>query len=104
MRSSDSIGPGFDGVVRPARRPAAPGLRARALRVRALLALTALLLAFAAVAAQLVKFKDVSVLGGKISFSPKLHTVFGRTYRVIKIQNNKAKLVGTVTAKVVPKL
>jgi len=58
----------------------------------------------AAVAAQLVKFKDVSVLGGKISFSPKLHTVFGRTYRVIKIQNNKAKLVGTVTAKVVPKL
>jgi branched-chain amino acid transport system substrate-binding protein len=58
----------------------------------------------AAVAAQLVKFKDVSVLGGKISFSPKLHTVFGRTYRVIKIQNNKAKLVGTVKAKVVPKL
>jgi hypothetical protein len=44
------------------------------------------------------------VLGGKISFSPKLHTVFGRTYRVIKIQNNKAKLVGTVKAKVVPKL
>ena len=44
------------------------------------------------------------MLGGKISFSPKLHTVFGRKYRVIKIQNNKAKLVGTVTAKVVPKL
>ena len=58
----------------------------------------------AAVAAQLVKFKDVNVLGGKISFSPKLHTVFGRTYRVIKIQDNKAKLVGTVKAKVVPKL
>ena len=46
----------------------------------------------------------MAVLGGKISFSPKLHTVFGRQYRVIKIQNNKAKLVGTVTAKVVPKL
>ena len=58
----------------------------------------------AALSAQLVKFKDVTVLGGKISFSPKLHTVFGRTYRVIKIQNNKAKLVGTVKAKVVPKL
>jgi branched-chain amino acid transport system substrate-binding protein len=58
----------------------------------------------AALSAQLVKFKDVTVLGGKISFSPKLHTVFGRTYRVIKIQDNKAKLVGTVKAKVVPKL
>ena len=58
----------------------------------------------AALAAQLVKFKDVNVLGGKISFSSKLHTVFGRTYRVIKIQDNKAKLVGTVKAKVVPKL
>ena len=58
----------------------------------------------AALANQLVKFKGVNVLGGRISFSSKLHTVFGRKYRVIKIQNNKAKLVGTVTAKVVPKL
>jgi branched-chain amino acid transport system substrate-binding protein len=57
-----------------------------------------------ALAAQLVKFKKVAVLGGKVSFSTKLHTVFGREYRVVKIQNNKAKLVGTVTAKVVPKL
>jgi hypothetical protein len=57
-----------------------------------------------ALAAQLQKFSHVAVLGGKISFSAKLHTVFGRQYRVIKIQNNKAKLVGTVTAKVVPKL
>ncbi|HSS81291.1 MAG TPA: ABC transporter substrate-binding protein [Gaiellaceae bacterium] len=55
-------------------------------------------------AAQLEKFKGVSVLGGKIGFSHDLHTVFGRTYRVIKIQDNKAQLVGTVTAKVVPKL
>ena len=55
-------------------------------------------------AAQLEKFKRVPVLGGAIGFSPKLHTVFGRKYRVIKIQDNKAKLVGTVTAKVVPKL
>jgi branched-chain amino acid transport system substrate-binding protein len=58
----------------------------------------------AVLAAQLQKFKGVRVLGGKISFSSKLHTVFGRRYRVIKIQDNKAKLVGTVTAKVVPKL
>ena len=32
---------------------------------------------------------------GHVSFSPKLHTVFGRQYRVIRIQNNEAKLVGT---------
>jgi len=57
-----------------------------------------------ALAAQLVKFNHVAVLGGKISFSAKLHTVFGRQYRVIKIQNNKASYVGPVTAKVVPKL
>ncbi len=53
---------------------------------------------------QLTKFKHVPVLGTRISFSPKLHTVFGRQYRVIKIQDNKAKLVGKVTAKVVPTL
>jgi branched-chain amino acid transport system substrate-binding protein len=58
----------------------------------------------AALAAQLVKFKDVKVLGGTIRFSSKFHTVFGRTYRVIKIQDNKAKFVGTVKAKVVPNL
>jgi branched-chain amino acid transport system substrate-binding protein len=57
-----------------------------------------------ALAAQLVKFKKVPVLGGKITFSKKFHTVFGRQYRVIKIQDNKPKLVGLVTAKVVPTL
>jgi branched-chain amino acid transport system substrate-binding protein len=57
-----------------------------------------------ALANQLVKFKHVPVLGSRISFSPTLHTVFGREYRVIKIQDNKAKLVGKVTAKVVPTL
>jgi branched-chain amino acid transport system substrate-binding protein len=55
-------------------------------------------------AAKIEKFKKVQTLGGKISFSPQLHTVFGRQYRVIKIQNNKATYVGAVTAKVVPKL
>ena len=53
---------------------------------------------------QLEKFKKVPVLGGKISFSKNLHTVFGRQYRVIKIQNNQAHYVGAVTAKVVPKI
>jgi branched-chain amino acid transport system substrate-binding protein len=35
---------------------------------------------------------------GKISFSPDFHSVFGREYRVIGIENGKAKLEGTVTA------
>jgi branched-chain amino acid transport system substrate-binding protein len=55
-------------------------------------------------AAQLEKFKNLPTISGKISFSPTLHTVFGRQYRVIKIQDNKAHLVGLVRAKVVPKL
>jgi branched-chain amino acid transport system substrate-binding protein len=58
----------------------------------------------AALAAQLEKFKNVPTLSGLVSFSPQLHTVFGRKYRVIKIQDNKARLVGFVTAKVVPKI
>ena len=58
----------------------------------------------AALAAQLEKFNKVPTLSGPVSFSPKLHTVFGRRYRVIKIQDNKAHLVGTVVAKVVPKI
>ncbi|HET8894190.1 MAG TPA: ABC transporter substrate-binding protein [Gaiellaceae bacterium] len=58
----------------------------------------------AALAAQMVKFHNVPTLSGNVSFSASLHTVFGRQYRVIEIQNNVPKLVGTVTAKVVPKI
>ena len=58
----------------------------------------------ATLAAQLERFKKVPTLSGLVSFSAKLHTVFGRQYRVIKIQNNKARVVGTVVAKVVPKI
>jgi len=57
-----------------------------------------------ALAAQMQKFKKVPTLSGLVSFSARYHTVFGRQYRVIKIQDNKAHLVGTVTAKVVPKI
>ena len=55
----------------------------------------------AALAAQMEKFKRVPTISGLVSFSPKLHTVFGRQYRVIKIQDNVPQLVGTITAKVV---
>jgi branched-chain amino acid transport system substrate-binding protein len=50
------------------------------------------------------KFKKVPTLSGLITFSPQLHTVFGRQYRVIKIQDNVPHLVGTVVAKSVPKI
>ncbi len=58
----------------------------------------------ARLAAQMEKFKKVPTLSGLVSFSPQLHSVFGRQYRVITIQNNKGKRVGSVTAKVVPKI
>ena len=58
----------------------------------------------ATLAATMEKFKGVPTLSGKVSFSPTLHTVFGRQYRVIKIQDNKPKVVGSVVAKVVVKI
>ena len=57
-----------------------------------------------ALAAQMEKFKKVPTLSGLVSFSPQLHTVFGRQYRVLRIQDSKPKIIGTVTAKVVPKI
>ena len=49
-------------------------------------------------------FKNVPTISGNISFSPKLHTVFGRRYRVIRIEDNVPKVVGTIVAKVVAKI
>ncbi|MGZ8781999.1 MAG: ABC transporter substrate-binding protein [Gaiellaceae bacterium] len=58
----------------------------------------------ARLAAQMEKFKKLPTISGNVSFSASLHSVFGRQYRVMQIQNNKAKYVGAVTAKVVPKI
>ena len=55
-------------------------------------------------AAVMQKFKKVPTISGNVSFSAKLHTVYGRRYRVIRIQNNVPKVVGTIVAKVVPKI
>jgi branched-chain amino acid transport system substrate-binding protein len=57
-----------------------------------------------ALAAQMEKFRKVPTLSGLVSFSKRLHVVYGRTYRVIRVQNNVPKVVGTVKAKVVPKI
>src|SRR5919202_955982 len=58
----------------------------------------------AALARVMQRFKKVPTISGNVSFSTKLHTVFGRRYRVIRIQNNVPKVVGTVVAKVVVKI
>ena len=58
----------------------------------------------AKLAAKLELFSKVPAIGGEISFSKRFHSVFGRQYRVIKIQNNKATYVGSVKAKVVPNI
>ena len=53
-------------------------------------------------AAVMEKFHNVPTISGKVSFSKNLHTVFGRAYRIIEINNNVPIQKGVVTAKVVP--
>lgn len=55
-------------------------------------------------AAVMQKFHDVKTLSGNVSFSAKLHSVFGRAYRVIEINNNVPLEKGTIVAKKVPKI
>ncbi len=55
-------------------------------------------------AAAMERFRKVPTLSGLVSFSPSLHSVFGRQYRVIQITSNKGKRVGSVVARVVPKI
>jgi branched-chain amino acid transport system substrate-binding protein len=58
----------------------------------------------ATLAAVMQKFHKVPTISGLVSFSPKLHSVFGRAYRIVEINDNKPKQLGTVTAKVVPSI
>jgi len=53
-------------------------------------------------AAVMQKFHNVKTLSGKVSFSKKLHSVFGRQYRVIEINNNNPIEKGLIRAKKVP--
>jgi branched-chain amino acid transport system substrate-binding protein len=57
-----------------------------------------------ALASELEQFDDVETVSGNVNFSPELHSVFGREYRVIEIEKNKGKYFGAVTAKEVPEL
>jgi branched-chain amino acid transport system substrate-binding protein len=55
----------------------------------------------AATLSHLTKFKT---LGGPISFTPTLHSVTGRPYRVVEVNNNVAKVLTTHTTKVIPNI
>jgi branched-chain amino acid transport system substrate-binding protein len=57
-----------------------------------------------ALASELEQFEDVETVSGNVNFSPELHSVFGREYRVIEIQQNKGRYLGAVTAKSVPEI
>jgi branched-chain amino acid transport system substrate-binding protein len=57
-----------------------------------------------ALASELEEFENVETVSGNVNFSPELHSVFGREYRVIEIQQNKGRYLGAVTAKSVPEI
>jgi branched-chain amino acid transport system substrate-binding protein len=48
---------------------------------------------------QFERFKRLPTVSGRISFSSKFHTVFGRSYRVIEVENNRGKYVASISVK-----
>jgi branched-chain amino acid transport system substrate-binding protein len=55
----------------------------------------------AATLSHLTKFQT---LGGPITFTPTFHSVTGRPYRIVVVNNNVAKVIGEHTTKVVPNI
>jgi branched-chain amino acid transport system substrate-binding protein len=51
-----------------------------------------------ALATSMEGFKGLETVSGAVSFSPELHTAFGREYRLIEVTNGKAKFVESVEA------
>ena len=47
---------------------------------------------------------DFKTLGGPISFTPQLHSVVTRPYRIVEVNNNVAKVVAEHTAQVIPNI
>ena len=45
----------------------------------------------AKLAASMEKFQNLPTISGNVSFTPQLHSVFGREYRIIHIENGKPK-------------
>jgi branched-chain amino acid transport system substrate-binding protein len=57
-----------------------------------------------ALADELEQFQQVETISGNINFSPELHSVSGREYRVIRVHENEGSYVQGITASVVPEL
>jgi branched-chain amino acid transport system substrate-binding protein len=51
-----------------------------------------------ALASTMEGFENLETVSGQVSFSPELHTAFGREYRLIEVTDGKAKFVETVKA------
>jgi len=51
-----------------------------------------------ALATSMEGFENLETVSGQVSFSPELHTAFGREYRLIEVTDGKAKFVETVKA------
>jgi branched-chain amino acid transport system substrate-binding protein len=52
----------------------------------------------ATLASIMQNFHDLPTISGGVSFSPSLHSVYGRDYRIIHVMNGKAKFVGLIKA------
>ncbi len=58
----------------------------------------------ATLAAIMERYKNQPTISGLVTFSPQFHSVTGRTYRVIKVNNNAGRLVAVLKAKSVPNI
>jgi len=52
----------------------------------------------AKLAAAMQKFQNLPTISGNVSFSPQLHSVFGREYRIIHIENGKPQYDSSLKA------
>jgi branched-chain amino acid transport system substrate-binding protein len=52
----------------------------------------------AALAAQFLKFKKFSTVSGPLTYTPDMHSDTGRTYRVIRVDNNVAHRIALIRA------
>jgi branched-chain amino acid transport system substrate-binding protein len=52
----------------------------------------------AKLASTMENFHNLPTISGDVTFSPSLHSVYGRTYRIIHVSNGKSKYVGTIKA------
>jgi branched-chain amino acid transport system substrate-binding protein len=92
----------FNRMVREGRRPATGSFVTGAAAIDAIV--TAIRRAKGStsgpvLARQFERYRGLSTISGKVTFTRRLHTVTGRTYRVINVQNNRGRYVGSISVK-----